>query len=469
MALLDSFFGETPAYYGGLLGEDELKRLQGQASNQSQMTLANALLRAGAPSRTPGGGALAISEGLQMGQQAYKQALNQGLQEKMQGLQVQDMLRKRQEQVKMRELFPQIFKMEGTPDQQVQVSPEQLMMYGQPTQGVVRDDEGNMMPGGSIVPAQMQTIPGTRTMSVDTNKLQALAAMSSDPLATYASLAKLVPDLRKAGFIGGQQQDNPFNIFVSDPSIPAPLRAVATQYQKSYASGQLDPERANDVMRQLGTSIQSAQDKQTSEARMNQQFEQSQAALAQNRQQMQMLGQQGLDMRKAAEANKPETFSYSQKKDFDNIAASRDEAKKAEANASLALRAAPLLSQAYGGVVEAGIKGVAGAVGIGSEAKDANDRLSTISQTLAVQAPKFGGPTSDADAKRYDKAVGDLANPKVSIVAKQQALKDIDYLGKKARAYADQSENFFYQNNKSLRGFQFMPPPDPLAAQNAPF
>jgi hypothetical protein len=48
-------------------------------------------------------------------------------------------------------------------------------------------------------------------------------------------------------------------------------------------------------------------------------------------------------------------------------------------------------------------------------------------------------------------------------------LQDIDYLGKKARAYADQSENYFFENKKSLRGFQFTPPKDPFAAQNAPF
>jgi len=459
MALLDSFYGETPSYLGGLLGEDELKRLQGQAQGQSNLSMASALLQAGAPSRTPGGGALAIAQGLQMGQQAYKQALNQGLQEKMVALQLGEQSRKLQESARMREMFPQIFKMEGSPDRQVQVAPEQLTMYGQPTQGVVRDDEGNMMPGGAVIPAQMQTIPGNRTMSVDTNKLQALAAMSSDPLATYASLAKLVPDLRKAGFIGGGQQgDNPFTIFVNDPSVSAPLRAAAAQYQKSYANGMLDPEKADERVRQLAQSIQSSQ-----------QFEQTQAGLNQNRQQMQLLAQQGVDARLAAEANKPEQFSYSQKKEFDTINAARDEAKKAESNANLALRAAPLLNSAYGGSIEAGIKGVAGAIGIGSEAKDANDRLSTLSQTLAVQAPKFGGPTSDADAKRYDKAVGDLANPKVSLKAKQEALQDIDYLGKKARAYADQSENYFFENKKSLRGFQFTPPKDPFAAQNAPF
>ena len=48
MALLDSFYGETPAYFGGLLGEDELKRLQGQAQSQSNLGMAAALLRAGA-------------------------------------------------------------------------------------------------------------------------------------------------------------------------------------------------------------------------------------------------------------------------------------------------------------------------------------------------------------------------------------------------------------------------------------
>jgi hypothetical protein len=81
---------------------------------------------------------------------------------------------------------------------------------------------------------------------------------------------------------------------------------------------------------------------------------------------------------------------------------------------------------------------------------------------LALNSPKFSGPTSDADAKRYDKAVGDLANPTVSLQSKQDSLKDIQYLSQKAKAYAEQAENYFYENNKSLRGFKFIPPPDPF-------
>ena len=159
--------------------------------------------------------------------------------------------------------------------------------------------------------------------------------------------------------------------------------------------------------------------------------------------------------------NKPETFSYSQKKEFDVLTKAKEEANEADNMASVASRAAPLLQQAYGGRIEAGVKGLVGAVGISTEAKDANDRLNTLSQSLALNSPKFSGPTSDADAKRYDKAVGDLANPSVSLASKEAAIKDIQYLSQKAKAYAEQAEAHFYENNKSLRGFKFIAPPDP--------
>ena len=77
MALLDSMFGQTPSYFGGLLGEDELSRLRQQAQEQGTLNTAMALLQAGAPSRTPGGGALAIAQGLQQGQQAYREQIQE--------------------------------------------------------------------------------------------------------------------------------------------------------------------------------------------------------------------------------------------------------------------------------------------------------------------------------------------------------------------------------------------------------
>jgi len=263
MALLD-IFGSTPSYYGGLLGEDELNRVRQQAQQQALQNTALALLQAGAPSRTPGNEALAIAQGLAGGQQAYKQSMEDALRGKMSEMQIQDYQRKQQEaqaqrtrQEQMRQMFPQIFTQTVTPEQQT--------MYGEAAR-VVRDDEGNLMPGAQITPAQRQ-------ISVDPNKLQALAMLSNDPLAAYSQIAKLVPDLRKAGFIGGMQQENPFTVFAKDETIPAPLRAVASQYEKSYATGQIDQDTADKRLAELGTRVQSAQDRAQSQAGIESQRE----------------------------------------------------------------------------------------------------------------------------------------------------------------------------------------------------
>lgn len=450
MALLD-FFGTTPDYLGGLLGDD-LNRYRQDAQQQALQSAAFGLLQAGAPSRTPGGGALAIAQGLQMGQQAYKNALREGVQEKLQGLQINEFLRKTQEAQRMRQAFPQIFNVTQTPEQQT--------MFGQPAQ-VIRDEEGNLLPGAEVIPAQRQ-------VGVDLNKLQALAAQSSNPLEALSTFAKLVPDLRKAGFVGGQQQDNPFTLFTTDETIPANIRAVAKQYERSFAQGMIEPEKVDERIRQLGESVGRAVTQE-----QTRQFQQQQATFMNNLRDQQlalqqaglessnqykaltaMIAQGQLDLRKQAEASKPEQFSYAQKKDIDLITELKDEARKAQSNSTIAERAAPLITQAYQGKLEAGVKGAAGLIGISTEAKIANDQLAQLSNQLAVNAPKFSGPTSDRDAARYDAAVGDLANPSKTPESKQAALKEIQALSKKAKAYATQAENYF-ADKKTLRGFEF--------------
>lgn len=175
MALLD-FYGQTPDYYGGLLGADELNRLRQQAQEQGTLNMATALLQAGAPSRTPGGGALAIAQGLQMGQQAYKQALNQGLQEKMAGLQVQDLLRKRQEEEAVRRFLPQIMQ-PGAVEQNWQ-SPDQIGQYFQT----------------GAIPTQQA--PST----VNRQALQQLALAAPEQFSKIAgSLKALQPEYKEAG------------------------------------------------------------------------------------------------------------------------------------------------------------------------------------------------------------------------------------------------------------------------------
>jgi hypothetical protein len=465
MAGLLDIFGTSGAQTMGLLGmsPEDVQRNRDEAQAQALFALAGRLFQGGK-------GGASIVEGLQQGQQAYRQAMQGSLQQQLQNAQIQEMVRKRKEddakreqEKQMRLLTPQIFTTTTTP--------EQVTYEGMPSQFPALDDEGNLMPNMAIKPAQT-------TRSIDTNKLQALAMMSPDPLAALANMSKLVPDLRKAGFVGGtKQEDNPFLQFTTDPTIPKHLQTLASQYATSFSKGLIDPDKADQRAKELTEAIGRSQQFQQSQASLDA----MRAATEANQKAMRVLQEQGLaqsaegkalaasiqqqmlDLRKAQEANKPETYSYAQKKEFDVLTRAKEEASKADNMSSVALRAAPLLQQAYGGRIEAGIKGLAGAVGIGSEAKDANDRLATLSQSLALNTPKFSGPTSDADAKRYDKAVGDLANPAVSLAAKEAAIKDIQYLSQKAKAYAEQAENYFFENNKSLRGFKFIAPPDPFA------
>ena len=455
MAGLLDIFGTGGSSTMGLLGMSpaDIQSNRDDAQAQALYALAGRLFAGGNTGQS-------IAEGLQLGQKAYKGGMNEAMQTQLQNYQLSEMLRKRKQEEQMRTLAPQIFSTTTTPAKE---------MYGEDIMG--------QQVGEGVRPAQT-------TRTIDPNKLQALAMLSNDPIASLSQMAKLVPDLRKAGFLGaGGQEDNPFLQFTTDPTVPKHLQTLANQYAVSFKNGLIDPEKADQRYKELSDAIGRSQQFQQSQDTIKAAQAQTQAfqtamtelkekGMQDSAQYKQLQAQNTaalLALRTAAEANKPETFSYAQKKDFDALTKIKEDASKADNMATVALRAAPLLQQAYGGRIEAGVKGVAAAVGIGSEAKDANDRLTTLSQSLALNAPKFSGPTSDADAKRYDKAVGDLANPTVSLKSKEDSLKDIQYLSQKAKAYAEQSENYFYENNKSLRGFKFIPPPDPFAEANNPY
>jgi endonuclease III len=310
-------------------------------------------------------------------------------------------------------------------------------------------------------------------------RLQALALLSDKPLESLSQISKLVPDLRRAGFLtpgGMAAQENPFAMFSADTSLPENIRRIAKQYETSFSTGALDPEKVDERIKTLGEMAQRAQTSAQAQASLeenrravNELRERGLISQEQQRQFMQQMAtrdrqmqEQMLELRRQAEANKPEQFSYAQKKEFDVVQRNVAEAKSAEDSAALAQRAAELIPRAYGGRIEAGLKGAAGVVGITTDAKTANDDLMRINQQLALKTPKFSGPTSDADAKRYDKAVGDLANPAVSAESKIKAIKEIQDLATKQADYARQQENYFYSNNKSLRGFEFKPAANPF-------
>jgi len=196
MALLD-IFGETPSYYGGLLGDEELRKAKDYAQSQGLQNAAMALLQAGAPSRTPGGGALAIAQGLQMGQQAYKQAMNESLKDRLTQFQIQDMMQKRAEDQAMRQQQAQAQRI-----LQSAYRPEQGMI-GQTPSEVLRDEEGNLMPGANVRPAGLDlqaALPALRVLGPAGTKTL------TEQLGIEKTLADLAKSQRPEGIILGEGQ-----------------------------------------------------------------------------------------------------------------------------------------------------------------------------------------------------------------------------------------------------------------------
>jgi hypothetical protein len=374
-----------------------------------------------------------LAQGVMAGQQASRNAYEQAVKDKMLQEQIAEQQRARQEQIQARleqraaqEALPKVIRRPVTE------------LYGEDIAGQ-RVGEGVKY--------------GAPTL--DINALLSLPiGVQQRIMPQVSATAELIPKLRKAGLVGEQpQQDNPFTIFAADKTLPPAILAIAKQYETSYQRGLIDPEKVDERIKQIGEAAQRAAQNASSEQIRREQMAQSLLIASQQ----QAIAREMLELRKIAEAAKPEQFSYSQKKDFDVVAEAKEEAKKASSNASIASRANLLLDDAYSGVLEAGVKNLAAAVGISSKAKNANDQLLRLSNQLAVNAPKFSGPTSDRDAARYDAAVGDLANPNKSIESKRKALTEIIELSTNAQKYATQQENYFYGNNKSLKGFKFNP------------
>lgn len=443
---------------GGLSSLEDLLTPEQRAAIQQQagLSAAAALLQAAGPSTTRTSLGQALGSAFTAGQAGLQRGTESALTQMLTREKLLEARRAKTAREEMQKIFPSVF--------QVTTTPEQQTIYGQEAR-VVRDDQGFLLPGAEVKPA-------TRQISIDPQRLQALALLSPNPLESLSQIAKLVPDLRRAGLTTAAVTagENPFAVYAADTTIPESIRNIAKQYERSYAAGTIDPDKVDANVKALGELAQRAQSSAQSQAALEQQRkemnafkeqglinqQQHQAAMQRLAEQGQALQAQMLQIRRDAEANKPEQFSYAQKKEFDAVQRTAAEAKSAEDSAALATRAASLIPQAYGGRIESGVKGVLGAVGYTTEAKTANDALTTISQQLALKTPKFSGPTSDADAKRYDKAVGDLANPAVSQEAKLKAVKDIQDLAKRQADYARQQENYFYSNKKSLRGFKFV-------------
>jgi len=246
MAGLLDIFGTSGQDTMGLLGmsPEDIQKNRSDAQAQALYALAGRLFQGGR-------GGASIVEGLQQGQQAYKTAMQGNLQQQLQNAQVQEMLRKRQQEQAALAEQKRIQNILGQA-----VTPEQVTYEGMPSQFPARDDEGNLMPNMAVKPA-----------GFDLNRIAPQLIGSQQGQAALGQLADLMPKLRRAG-IGAEQrpEDNPFLVFTQDETIPKNVRTLAEQYSKSWSSGRLDPDVADKRFSELTSMAQRIQDKNISQA-----------------------------------------------------------------------------------------------------------------------------------------------------------------------------------------------------------
>jgi hypothetical protein len=431
---LEGLLGNVFGGGGGNYLDEYLTPEQKAAMQRNAMLAASAaLLKAGGESTRRIGIGEALGSAFEAGQAGYEKAQTGALTQ----MALKQKLGEAANLKKMRDLIPTLFSQAPA------------------TAAVPTTD-----PGVTFGYAPDSTAATQPKPTINLESLRQLAALSPDPLATLTSISDLIPKMRTAGFMGvSGSQDNPFAIYVNDETLPNTVRNIARQYASSYSSGVLDQAKVDDRIKSLGEMAQRALTSKSAADALEEQrtmmnnlrlqgLENSQQGRALTAQ----IAQGNLDLRRAQLAAEPPKYSYIQRQEIDQIRDEKKAAEKAQNSADLAARAAPLLERAYGSALEAGVKGLAGLVFPSTDAKDANDKLVQINQQLALMTPKFGGPTSDADAKRYDTAVGDLANPRKSIESKKDALKTIQELAAKQSAFATQKENYF-DEKKTLKGF----------------
>ena len=149
--------------------------------------------------------------------------------------------------------------------------------------------------------------------------------------AAIQQLAKIIPDLRRIGATGGVE-DDPFKVFTQDPTIPANVKTLATQYSTSLTRGILDPEKADAKVKELTEMTQRIQ-----------QFEQNQAQIKSNQALMDSYKQEGLQNSKAylaiAQSNNvlaQQNALYERQRKIDDAVAKKEAAANKPLRADLA-------------------------------------------------------------------------------------------------------------------------------------
>jgi hypothetical protein len=405
MAGLLDIFGTSGQDTMGLLGmsPEDIKRSRDDAQAQALYALAGRLFQGGR-------GGASIVEGLQQGQQAYRTAMQGGLQQQLQNAQVQDMLRKRQQE-------------QATLAEQQRV--QQVLRRATGPEVFPETPLTNMM-GQEVAGPNM---PQPKGMGLTQDVVNQLIG-SQQGQAALGQMADLMPKLRRAG-IGAEQrpEDNPFLVFTQDETIPKNIKILAEQYAKSWSSGRLDPDVSDKRVAELSAMNQRAQDKQIAQDNIKAQQDNVRA----QQEQMAEFRRQGLAQSNEARALQAEiakgNLELRRLETETKLEAKAEERNKpiAEAKESISLinQAEKLLDKATASLTGTGVDVLAGAVGLSTEGAKAAAQLKAIQGALVAKMPKMSGPQSDKDVLLYREMAGQIGDSTLPVDTRKAALETI--------------------------------------------
>lgn len=142
--------------------------------------------------------------------------------------------------------------------------------------------------------------------------------------AAISEMAKVIPDLRRIGAAGGKEED-PFAIFLTDPTIPQTVKIYAEQLSNSFKQGILDPEKVDARVKELSDSAQRGI-----------QFQQAQEQLAEFKRQGLENSRQSLALQAQMANLQAQNMAFNQNFKQQQLDAKIEEAKKKPLPAHLA-------------------------------------------------------------------------------------------------------------------------------------
>lgn len=148
---LARLFGSQPSYMGQLMGAEDAERLRREAQNQGLLGAGIGLLMASGPSAQKQNIGQIIGQGLMAGQQAYRGAMQQAVQDRMMGLQLEEAAKKRRQE----ELFNRLL-MPPTAEQTTDMAGRAMGTTGPTAEAAARFEQAKQTatPFGELTPEQ---------------------------------------------------------------------------------------------------------------------------------------------------------------------------------------------------------------------------------------------------------------------------------------------------------------------------